>query len=134
MKQKAEQEVKKSLTTFFIVLLLFFVSSIITPIIIPLIDTVLAEDIDEDSDSTTYLRLRTPETEPGSPQVIKTYKLEPKIIWYDLQTISGVSKLNSKIDVYEEYKFCIKISSDQGWDDIEYIDIKAWFNNGDDST
>jgi len=42
--------------------------------------------------------------------------------------------LNSKIDVNQEYKFCINISSHQGWDDIEQIDIQAWFDNGDDGT
>ena len=59
---------------------------------------------------------------------------DPRINWYDLQNASGSSKLNSQIDVNQEYKFCINISSDQGWDDINSINITAWYDNGSETT
>jgi len=65
--------------------------------------------------------------------------LEPRINWYDFQyNNSGTweSKLNQKIDVdnSSEYRFIINISSDQGWDDIEYVNITSWYDNGDENT
>jgi hypothetical protein len=59
----------------------------------------------------------------------------PRINWYDIQyNDSGtwVSKLNKQIDVdnHSEYRFIVNISSDQGWDDIEFINLTAWFDNG----
>jgi hypothetical protein len=63
---------------------------------------------------------------------------EPRINWYDFQyNNSGtwISRLNQQIDVNNsaEYRFIVNISSDQGWDDIEYIFIEAWADLGDDS-
>ena len=81
----------------------------------------------------TYLSLITPipgEEPPGPPGL----EVKPIINWYDFQNVTGASKLNSQIDVNQEYKFCISIRSDQGWDDIEYINITAWFDNGDENT
>jgi hypothetical protein len=64
--------------------------------------------------------------------------LPPRILWYDFQyNQSGtwVSKLNAQIDVNDsaEYRFIVNISSDQGWDDIEFINITAWFDYGNES-
>jgi len=64
---------------------------------------------------------------------------EPRINWYDFQwNNSGTweSKLNDQIDVdnTEEYRFLINMSSDQGWADIEYINITAWMDLGDDAS
>ena len=59
----------------------------------------------------------------------------PRINWYDFQyNDSGtwISRLNQKIEVDNdsEYRFIINISSDQGWDDIEYINVTSWYDNG----
>ena len=64
---------------------------------------------------------------------------EPRILWYDFQyNQSGtwVSKLNAQIDVNSsaEYRFIFNISSDQGWDDIQFVNIAAWYDQGNDST
>jgi hypothetical protein len=63
--------------------------------------------------------------------------LEPRILWYDFQyNQSGtwVSRLNAQSDVNDsaEYRFIVNISSDQGWDDIEYVNITAWYDQGTD--
>jgi hypothetical protein len=59
----------------------------------------------------------------------------PRILWYDFQyNQSGtwVSKLNDQIDVNNsaEYRFIVNISSDQGWDDIQFVNITAWYDQG----
>jgi len=66
-------------------------------------------------------------------------QFEPRINWYDFQyNNSGnwETKLNQQIDVNNtaEYRFIVNISSDQGWDDIEYVNVTAWFDNGDDAS
>ena len=66
-------------------------------------------------------------------------QLQPRINWYDFQlNQSGtwVSRLNAQIDVNNsaEYRFIVNISSDQGWDDIDYINITAWYDNGSEAT
>jgi len=70
---------------------------------------------------------------------ITVLQLQPRINWYDFQyNNSGtwVSRQNAQIDVNDsaEYRFIINISGDQGWDDVEYINITAWHDNGDEST
>ena len=65
--------------------------------------------------------------------------LAPRILWYDFQyNQSGtwVSKLNQQIDVNDsaEYRFIVNISSDQGWDDIEFVNITAWYDYGDENS
>ena len=66
---------------------------------------------------------------------VTVLQLQPRINWYDFQyNQSGtwVSRLNAQIDVNDsaEYRFIVNVSSDQGWDDIEYINITAWYDNG----
>lgn len=61
--------------------------------------------------------------------------LEPRILFYDFQyNQSGtwVSRLNTQSDVNNsaEYRFVVNISSDQGWDDIDYVNIYAWYDHG----
>ena len=70
---------------------------------------------------------------------VTVLQLEPRINWYDFQyNQSGtwVSKRNAQIDVNNsaEYRFIINISSDQGWDDIEHINITSWHDGGDESS
>jgi len=64
---------------------------------------------------------------------------EPRINWYDFQyNDSGnwTSRLNQQIEVdnVSEYRFIINISSDQGWSEIEFINLTAWYDQGDDTT
>ena len=99
----------------------------------PMTKIVKAGNIIYHYNNLTYLSLKTPipEEEPPGPPGLE---VKPIINWYDFQNVTGASKLNSQIDVNQEYKFCISIRSDQGWDDIEYIDITAWFDKGDENT
>mgnify|MGYP001598885600 CR=1 FL=1 len=65
--------------------------------------------------------------------------LEPRILWYDFQyNQSGtwVSRLNTQNDVNDsaEYRFIVNISSDQGWDDIQYVNIYTWYDHGNDGS
>ncbi len=60
----------------------------------------------------------------------------PVINSYNLNNNTG-SKLNndtSLLDVNNEYWFTINITDSNGWVDIEYIEIKAWYDHGDDSS
>ncbi len=60
---------------------------------------------------------------------------EPRFNWYDFQyNQSGtwVSRLNTQSDVNNsaEYRFVVNISSDNGWKNITYINITAWYDLG----
>ncbi|RLE39892.1 hypothetical protein DRZ77_03395, partial [Candidatus Woesearchaeota archaeon] len=60
----------------------------------------------------------------------------PVINSYDLRNNTG-SKLNGAtglLDVNREYYFQINITDENGWDDIQYINITAWYDNGNEST
>ena len=76
----------------------------------------------------------------------------PRILWYDFQkcTSDTASSWNGFLDVDGKtwvsrrnamtetdndtwYRFVINISSDQGWDNIEYINISGWHDNGSDT-
>lgn len=64
---------------------------------------------------------------------------EPRINWYDFQyNQSGtwVSRLNMQSDVNDsaEYRFIVNVSSDNGWENITYINITAWYDQGDESS
>ena len=91
---------------------------IIGPVMVPIVGA--ADDSDSYYNDTTLN--------------VTVLQLEPRINWYDLQNSSGVSVLNGQLDVNENCYFKINISSDQGWPDIEYIWINAWYDNGSDST
>ncbi|MBE3137465.1 MAG: hypothetical protein IMZ43_08790, partial [Thermoplasmata archaeon] len=43
---------------------------------------------------------------------------------------------NTQSDVNDsaEYRFIVNISSDQGWDDIQFINITAWYDQGNDGS
>ena len=64
---------------------------------------------------------------------VTVLQLEPRIIWYDLQNSTGASMLNAQIDVNQEYYFIVNISSDQGWGDIEYLNVTSWHDAGNDA-
>lgn len=70
---------------------------------------------------------------------VTNLELRPRVNWYDFQyNDAGVwtSKRNAEIDVNNsaEYRFIINISSDQGWADINWVNITAWYDNGTEST
>jgi hypothetical protein len=62
--------------------------------------------------------------------------ITPIINTYNLTNTTG-SKLNNAtglLDVNKEYTFSVNITEGNGWDDIDYINITAWYDNGSDST
>ena len=125
---------KKIFTIFSSIILLLYISFTGFIFLISVVKLAHAENITSYSHNSSSLFVKIPtsgeESKPGVPILIT----QPIINWYDFQTITGRSMLNSKINVNQEYKFCINISSFQGWDDIDYINITAWFDNGDDNT
>ena len=112
-----------------IVVILFIISLFTNAFIIGPVITICRGnpgDISESWDNSTTLN-------------VTVLQLQPRINWYDFQyNQSGtwVSKLNQQIDVNNsaQYRFIVNISSDQGWDDIEYINITAWYDNGSEAT
>jgi len=80
------------------------------------------------------------ETVPGNADAICHYTYisptAPVINSYDLSNSTG-SKLNNAtglIDINNEYYFTINITDFNGWVDVDYIEIKAWYDNGSEST
>jgi hypothetical protein len=60
----------------------------------------------------------------------------PIINSYDLRNSTG-SKLNNitgLLDINKEYYFTINITDSNKWANIDYIEIKAWFDNGTESS
>ncbi|UCD13143.1 MAG: hypothetical protein JSW60_06170, partial [Thermoplasmatales archaeon] len=78
------------------------------------------------------------ETPPASADAKCYYYLpiDPIINTYNLMNGTG-SKLNNLaglLDVNNEYYFTINITEPNGWDELEYINITAWYDNGSDSS
>ncbi len=122
-----QKTIKKRKSYSSLILILMLISAFVSGslLMIPLIEKANAIDITTDSDSSTTL-------------TITVFTTEPRINWYDFQyNNSGtwVSKRNAQIDVDNnaEYRFIVNISSDQGWDDIQYINITAWADIGNDA-
>ena len=54
---------------------------------------------------------------------------------YDLRVAStDVSKLNDMIDVGTEYKFVVNITCPNTWKEVDYINITAWYDQGNESS
>ena len=106
-----------------LVVTLIFLSLLTNGFIImgPLIKIAKAVDITTWTDTNTSIN-------------ITVFSLEPYVNWYDFQDSMDISKLNTQIDVEEQYQFCVNITSDQGWDDVDYINITAWYDNNSEST
>lgn len=106
-----------------IVVTLLFLSLFTNGIIIlgPLVKIVNAADITTYQDTNTTIN-------------VTVYSNEPLINWYDFRDSIDASKMNDKIDVEQQYKFCINATSDQGWANIDYINITAWYDNGSEAT
>jgi hypothetical protein len=77
------------------------------------------------------------ETAPGSADAIcYFYHSIPVINTYDLRNITG-SKLNNAtglLDVNNEYIFQINVTDLNGWENVELVNITAWYDNGSDAT
>lgn len=114
-----------------ILLIILWISELL--IISPLVKLVNASDITSHIDSSTVLTLTISgydePDEPDEPDV-PIEKSGLKINWYDFQNADGISFLNSNIDVRREYRFRLNVSSYKGWNKIDYINIKAWFDKG----
>jgi len=118
---------KKALLSVIIITLIMISFMSNTTIFGPLITFSRADpgDISEAWDNTTTLN-------------VTVLQEEPRINWFDFQfNNSGTweSRLNQQIDVdnSNEYRFIVNVSSDQGWEDIDYIFIEAWVDFGDDT-
>lgn len=73
-------------------------------------------------------------THSGSTLTVTVTTAAPNIEWYNFTNATGVSKINQDIDVYNEYNFTVRINDTNGWSDIQYVNITAWYDNGSDST
>lgn len=135
MKRKDNYIKIKKITSFFLILTILITITSTPSFLNSFVKTANAVDIITYSDSNSQIRVSIPgEEPPPPPPPPPPGNTAPRILWYDFQNSNGVSKLNSQIEVDNEYKFIIKISSDQGWDDIDYIDINAWYDNGVETT
>jgi len=68
---------------------------------------------------------------------VTVLQFHPRVLWFDIEYNNGgtwESRDNAQIDTNgtAQYRFIVNISSDQGWDDIDYIWINAWTDNGTD--
>ena len=136
------EKLRKNFITFLFVIISIFIFTNIPLVLNPVLDQAQAVDLTEDIYYNSDLKLTTPIPDTPSPPppgggtspAPKKPVEEPIINWFDFQSTDGSSELNQRIDVNQEYKFSISVSSDQGWDDINIIDIKAWYDNGDETT
>jgi len=90
---------------------------------IVMIGTADSGDIPDVWDNSTTLNVTAPH-------------VAPRLLWYDNQSGTWVSRLNAQNDVNDssEYRFIIvNISSDQGGD-IQFVNITAWYDQGTDSS
>lgn len=115
---------KKRIVTLIVVLTLLFTGFTNFLILLPYpswIATANPGDIDETwhNESTLSVTVKGP---------------KPWIRWYDFQDVGGTSKLNTQVDVDNTYKFCINITQNSTWLDIDYINITSWYDNNDDTS
>lgn len=64
------------------------------------------------------------------------HQYNPEITSFNLTNETGC-KLNNKtgnLDVGKEYIFSINLTDKNGWDDINYINLSCWYDNGDDNS
>ena len=114
-------ESRKKLTTLLVIVLFLSLFSNGMIVSFPLVKMAEAADITSYNDTNTTI-------------TVCVILEEPIVNWFDFQNSSGVSKLNDRIDVEEQYQFVVNITSDQGWSDIDYINITAWHDNGSEVT
>jgi hypothetical protein len=69
-------------------------------------------------------------------RVDSEYPLVPTINSYDLRNATGskIDNANGLLDVNSEYYFILNITDGNGWADIEWINITAWYDFGNEGT
>jgi len=112
---------RRTLVTFIVSLLFLSVLSNGMLVTLPIMKIAEAVDI------TTY-------TDTNTTINVTINLLEPVINWYDFQNATDISKLNDPVDVEQQCKFRINITSYQGWINIKYVNITAWHDNGSELT
>ncbi len=65
---------------------------------------------------------------------ILSCKKPPNIVDYDLLDSSGASRLNQQIDVNAEYHFIVNITHPNGWQYVDYVRVRAWYDFGSEAT
>ncbi|EMR73342.1 protein of unknown function (DUF2341) [Thermoplasmatales archaeon SCGC AB-539-N05] len=60
--------------------------------------------------------------------------IAPTINSYDLLDNTGSKINNDSLDVNNEYYFTVNITDENGWADIDYINITSWYDNGTENT
>ena len=78
--------------------------------------------VDTAYQNNTYLNV----TVYAGPAVINSYDLQ--------ENSTGTSKLNDMIDVGTEYKFVVNVTCPNTWQEIDYINITAWYDNNDENS
>jgi hypothetical protein len=112
---------RRTLSIFVVLLLIISVLSNGMIVMMPLIKIVEAADIPSWTDTNTTIN-------------VTVILDEPVINWYDFQNATDVSKLNEQVDIEQQYKFRMNITSYQGWGNIKFINITAWHDNGSEAT
>jgi len=75
-----------------------------------------------------------PSWEHSGTTITVTVSGMPVIEWYDFTDPAGVSKIDAKVDVGSVYNFTVRINDTNGWSDIQYVNITAWYDNGTETT
>lgn len=52
----------------------------------------------------------------------------PWIRWYDFRETAGGSRRNAQVDINNQYKFCVNITQNSTWADVDYVNITAWYD------
>jgi parallel beta-helix repeat protein len=58
----------------------------------------------------------------------------PNVDAYDFRDSTDVSRLNQQVDVEDQYYFYIAAHHYSGWDVVDFIDIKGWYDFGNDAS
>ncbi|HID25672.1 MAG TPA: hypothetical protein EYP23_04330 [Thermoplasmata archaeon] len=113
---------KKTLGSLMVMLLLLSTTMIGSHVSFHFVWVVEAGHVDTQYDNDTYLNV----TVVSAPAVINSY---------DIQVAStGASKRNAMIDVNTEYQFVVNVTCPTTWQEIEYINITAWYDGGSESS
>jgi len=70
----------------------------------------------------------------SSTLTITVYHAPAVINWYDFRDASNNSKMNQQIDVNQQYNFAFNITCPNNWTEIEYINVTAWYDYGNESS
>ncbi|HHH80159.1 MAG TPA: hypothetical protein ENL13_04585 [Thermoplasmatales archaeon] len=111
-------EKKRTLSYLTIIMLVLSMLMVSSPVSLHFIQIAGAGHVDTQYDNDTYLNV----TVVSAPAVINSY---------DIQVAStGASRRNAMIDVNTEYMFVVNVTCPTTWQEIEYINITAWYDAG----